>query len=101
MWRAGRSFDIYKLHWQIEVIFRWFKQYFNLNHFIVHSLNGLLVQMLLIVLTYLLLLLFHRALNGSRKSSFIETERMLRNLADEAISGEPPPSGEVLLHCIF
>lgn len=83
--------DTYKLRWQIEVIFRWFKQYFNLDHFIVHSLNGVLAQMLLVVLTYLLLLLFHRALNGSRKFSFIETERMLRNLVDDAVSGEPPP----------
>ncbi len=93
--------ETYKLRWQIEVIFRWFKQYFNLNHFIAHSMNGVLVQMLLIVLTYLLLLLFHRALNGSQKFSFIETERMLRDLVDGAISGEPPPSGEVgevLLH---
>lgn len=43
--------ETYKLRWQIEVIFRWFKQYFNLNHFIVHSMNGVLAQMLLIVLT--------------------------------------------------
>ena len=94
--------DTYKLRWRIEVIFRWFKQYFNLNHFIVHSMNGVLAQMLLIVFTYLLLLLFHRALNGPQKFSFIETERMLRNLVDGAISGEPPPSGEedveVVLH---
>jgi len=94
--------DTYKLRWRIEVIFRWFKQYFNLNHFIVHSMNGVLAQMLLIVFTYLLLLLFHRALNGPQKFSFIETERMLRNLVDGAISGEPPPSGEedveVMLH---
>ncbi|MBS7278651.1 MAG: IS4 family transposase [Candidatus Freyarchaeota archaeon] len=84
--------DTYKLRWQIEVIFRWFKQYLNLNHFIAHSINGVLAQMLLIALTHLLLLIFHRALNGSKKFSFIESERTLRNLIDEAIAGEPPPA---------
>ncbi|MGQ9723142.1 MAG: hypothetical protein ACUVXA_17705 [Candidatus Jordarchaeum sp.] len=40
----------------------------------------------LLVLTYLLLPLFHKDLNGSQKFSFIETGRTLRNLVDEAIS---------------
>jgi len=72
-------------------------QSFNLNHFIDHSLNGVLFQMPLLVLTYLLLPLFHRDFNGSQKFSFIETGRTLRNLVDGAISRGQPPSGEEVL----
>jgi hypothetical protein len=43
------------------------------------------------------LLLFYRALNSSQKFSFIETERMLRNL--EAISGEPLPAVKHVRFC--
>ncbi|MGC8912273.1 MAG: IS4 family transposase [Nitrososphaeria archaeon] len=83
--------DTYKLRWRIEVIFRWLKQYLGLNHFIAHSLNGVLAQMLLLVLTYLLLLLFHRAFKGNAEFSLIETIRTLHNITDEIPLEEPPP----------
>jgi hypothetical protein len=67
-WVATDRFDltaeevasIYKLRWEIESFFGWWKQHLNVYHVLVRSRYGLLVQLLGGLITYLLLAIYCR-----------------------------------------
>jgi len=62
-WIATDRFDlnaeqvvlVYKLRWNIEKFFGWWKQHLNVYHLFARSKNGLMVQILSGLITYLLL----------------------------------------------
>ena len=65
-WVATDRFDltaeqiaaIFKLRWNIEIFFAWWKQYLNVYHIIARSEYGFLVQILAGLITYLLLAIY-------------------------------------------
>lgn len=65
-WVATNRFDItaeqvaaiYKLRWQIETFFAWWKRHLKVYHLISRSKHGLMIQMLAGLITYLLLAIY-------------------------------------------
>ena len=84
-WVATSRFDltaeqvaqIYKLRWDIETFFAWWKRHLKVYHLISRSRNGLMIQMLGGLITYLLLAIYCHEQHGERVS--IRRVRQLRN----------------------
>ena len=84
-WVATDRFDIsaeqvaliYKLRWDIESFFAWWKRHLKVYHLFVRSKNGLMVQILSGLITYLLLAIYCHEKHGEPVS--IRRVRQLRN----------------------
>ena len=65
-WVATSRFDltaeqialIYKLRWEIETFFAWWKRHLKVYHLISRSRHGLMIQMLAGLMSYLLLAIY-------------------------------------------
>ena len=83
-WVATSRFDlsaediahIYKLRWNIETFFGWWKRHLRVYHLIARSQHGLMVQILSGLITYLLLAIYCHETHGERVS--IKRVRELR-----------------------
>lgn len=83
-WVATDRFDltaeeialIYKLRWEIEIFFGWWKRHLKVYHLIARSKHGLMVQILSGLITYLLLAIYCHEQHGERVS--IKRVRELR-----------------------
>jgi hypothetical protein len=67
---------IYKLRWEIEKFFAWWKRHLKVYHLIARSAYGLMVQILAGLITYLLLAIYCRENHGEKVS--IKRVRELR-----------------------
>jgi hypothetical protein len=84
-WIATDRFDltaeqiaqIYKLRWDIEKFFAWWKRHLRVYHLISRSRNGLMIQILSGLITYLLLAIYCHEEHG--ESVNIKRVRELRN----------------------
>lgn len=84
-WVATDRFDIlaeqvaliYKLRWDIESFFAWWKRHLKVYHLFARSKNGLMVQILSGLITYLLLAIYCHEQHGESVS--IRRVRQLRN----------------------
>ena len=84
-WIATNRFDltaeqialIYKLRWQIETFFAWWKRHLKVYHLILRSRHGLMIQMLAGLITYILLAIYCHEQHGEPVS--IKRVRQLRN----------------------
>jgi len=84
-WIATDRFDltaeqvafVYKLRWDIEKFFAWWKRHLNVYHLFARSKNGLMVQILSGLITYLLLAIYCHEKHGEPVS--ISRMRQLRN----------------------
>ena len=84
-WIATSRFDlsaeqialIYKLRWQIETFFAWWKRHLKVYHLIFRSRHGLMIQMLAGLITYILLAIYCQEEHGEPVS--IHRVRQLRN----------------------
>ena len=84
-WIATDRFDltaeqvaqIYKLRWDIEKFFAWWKRHLRVYHLISRSQNGLMIQILSGLITYLLLAIYCHEEHGESVS--IKRVRELRN----------------------
>jgi len=84
-WVATDRFDllaeqvalIYKLRWDIESFFAWWKRHLKVYHLFARSKNGLMVQILSGLITYLLLAIYCHEQHGESVS--IHRVRQLRN----------------------
>ena len=84
-WVATDRFDllaeqvalVYKLRWDIESFFAWWKRHLNVYHLFARSKNGLMVQILSGLITYLLLAIYCQEQYGEPVS--IHRVRQLRN----------------------
>jgi len=84
-WIATDRFDltaeqvalVYKLRWNIETFFAWWKQHLKVYHLFARSKNGLMVQILSGLITYLLLAIYCHEEHGESVS--IGRVRQLRN----------------------
>ena len=91
-WVATDRFDlsaeqialIYKLRWDIESFFAWWKRHLKVYHLFARSENGMMVQILSGLITYLLLAIYCHEEHGEHVS--IRRVRQLRNqIRNEAI----------------
>lgn len=84
-WVATDRFDLtaeqvamaYKLRWEVEKFFAWWKRHLNVYHLIARSEYGLTVQILAGLITYLLLAIYCHDEHGEKVS--IKRVRELRN----------------------
>lgn len=84
-WVATDRFDLtaeqvalaYKLRWDIEKFFAWWKRHLKVYHLFARSKNGLMVQILSGLITYLLLAIYCHEQHGEAVS--IRRVRQLRN----------------------
>jgi len=84
-WIATDRFDLsaeqvaaaYKLRWEIEKFFAWWKRHLKVYHLFARSRNGLMVQILSGLITYLLLAIYCQEQHGEPVS--IRRVRQLRN----------------------
>ena len=84
-WVATDRFDLsaeqvafaYKLRWDIETFFAWWKRHLKVYHLFARSRNGLMVQILSGLITYLLLAIYCQEKHGEPVS--IARVRQLRN----------------------
>ena len=67
---------IYKLRWDIEIFFGWWKCHLRVDHLIARSPYGLMVQMLAGLITYILLAIY--CYNNYREKVSIKRVRELR-----------------------
>ena len=99
-WIATDRFDltaeqvafVYKLRWNIETFFGWWKRHLHVYHLFARSKNGLMVQILSGLITYLLLAMYCQEEHGEPVS--IVRVRQLRNrIRNEALllMAESPP----------
>lgn len=80
---------IYKLRWDIEKFFAWWKGQLNVYHLIARTEYGMMVQIISGLITYLLLAIYCHEQHGERVS--IRRVRELRSdIINEALLDEPP-----------
>jgi len=103
-WIATNRFDltaeevaqIYKLRWNIETFFGWWKRHLKVYHLIARSEHGLMVQILAGLITYLLLAI-HCYENYNEKVSIKRVRELrikIRNeIARNGHDGPPDPKG--------
>ena len=73
---AEQIAEIYKLRWNIENFFAWWKRHLKVYHLIARSEYGLMVQILAGLITYLLLAIYCREQHNEKVS--IKRVRELR-----------------------
>ena len=106
-WIATDRFDltaeqiatIYKLRWEIEKFFAWWKRHLRVYHLISRSPHGLMIQILSGLITYLLLAIYCHEEHGEKVS--IKRVRELRyQIQNETrtAENEPPISMEQQSH---
>jgi len=110
-WVATDRFDltaeqialIYKLRWDIETFFAWWKRHLKVYHLISRSRHGLMIQMLAGLITYLLLAIYCHEQHGEPVN--IHRVRQLRNQILNESRMEHAPSmtlqGEGILETIY
>ena len=68
---------VYKLRWDIETFFAWWKRHLRVYHLIARSEHGLMIQILSGLITYLLLAIYCKEEHGEKVN--IKRVRELRN----------------------
>jgi len=94
-WVATNRYDltaeqiemIYKLRWEIEKFFAWWKRHLKVYHLIARSEHGLMIQILAGLITYLLLAIYCRE-NYNEKVSIKRVRELRTQIQNEARSFE-------------
>lgn len=99
-WIATDRFDltaeqiaqIYRLRWEIEKFFAWWKRHLRVYHLISRSEHGLMVQILSGLITYLLLAIHCQEQHGERVNikRVRELRNAIRNETRAATDDDPP-----------
>jgi len=104
-WIATNRFDlsaeevaaVYKLRWNIEIFFGWWKRHLKVYHLIARSERGLMAQILSGLITYLLLAIY--CYNHHKEKVSIKRVRELRikiqNEARNLVVDLPTPDGHL------
>ena len=101
-WIATDRYDLtaehiaaaYKLRWDIENFFAWWKRHLKVYHLIARSEHGLMVQILAGLITYLLLAIYcHRQFNERVSIKRVRQLRIqIQNELRGGIFDKPPDS---------
>ncbi len=76
---------IYRLRWQIETFFAWWKRHLNVYHLMARSEHGVFMQLLAGLCSYLLLVIYCFRHNGGRPS-LTQLRQLRRQLRKERVS---------------
>jgi hypothetical protein len=87
---AEQIAEVYKLRWNIENFFAWWKRHLNVYHLIARSEYGLMVQILAGLITYLLLAIYCHQQHGENVS--IKRVRELRLQIQNELRGSEASS---------
>jgi hypothetical protein len=113
---AEQIAQAYKLRWDIEIFFGWWKRHLRVYHLIARSEHGLMIQILAGLITYILLAIYcqeqHnepvsiqrvRELRGAIYQELIEDAALnaQRWLRDQAPLHRPPDNSEDWWHATF
>lgn len=91
---AEQIAEIYKLRWNIENFFAWWKRHLRVYHLIARSQYGLMVQILAGLITYLLLAIYCHENHGEQVS--IKRVRELRlQIQNELRASESPTNPKI------
>jgi len=69
--------EIYRLRWEIELLFRWLKVQLKMNQLISYTENGFYVQIYMALIVHILIVIYHHQ-NRSDQSP-LETQRRIKN----------------------
>jgi len=95
---AEQIAHIYKLRWDIEIFFGWWKRHLRVYHLIARSEYGLMVQILAGLITYLLLAIYCREQHNEKVS--IKRVRELRiKIKNETRTAKNETGGPNLKRC--
>lgn len=91
-WIATDRFDltaeqvalVYKLRWNIEKFFAWWKRHLNVYHLFARSKNGLMIQVLAGLITYLLLAIYCHE-EHSESVSIVRVRQLRNRINNEAM----------------
>ena len=91
---AERIADLYKMRWQIELLFRWVKQQLKIKRFLGTSENAIKTQIAVALVAFLILRIVHRA--KAAHASLLTFARLVRaNLMHlrpvDNLDRPPPP----------
>lgn len=86
---AEQIAEAYKLRWEIEAFFKWWKQHLSVYHILVRSEYGLKVQIFAGLITYLLLAIYCHEEFGEKVN--IYRLRELRHKIFNEVAGIDPP----------
>lgn len=89
--------EIYKQRWDIEVFFKFIKQYLHFKHFFSYHENGIKVMMYMMMITAILLLLYKKqnAIEGYKIAKFCFVEELELEIIKEIVvfcGGDPSKS---------
>ena len=91
---AEQIAEVYKLRWNIENFFAWWKRHLRVYHLIARSRYGLMVQILAGLITYLLLAIHCH--QNHREPVNIKLVRKLRiKIQNELRSAEESPASQI------
>jgi IS4 transposase len=94
---AEQIAQIYKLRWEIEKFFGWWKQHLKVYHLIARSAYGFMVQMIAGLITYLLLSIYCQKHYQERVS--IKRVRELRIKIQNETRELKLENDEICRHC--
>ncbi len=103
-WVATDRFDlsaeqvalVYKLRWDVESFFAWWKRHLNVYHLFARKKNGMMVQILSGLITYLLLAIYCHEQHGETVSirRVRDLRTLIRNEALQQVVGQKTGSKE-------
>ena len=74
---------IYRMRWMIEIVFRWLKSWLGLIHLISRNWNGIMIEVLLLLVLMALLIMIYVMSHGvNSKVSLCEALTILRGILD-------------------
>jgi hypothetical protein len=88
---------VYKLRWDIESFFAWWKRHLKVYHLFARSKNGLMVQILSGLITYLLLAIYCQEQHGESVSirRVRELRNQIRNEATQQTAEQPAVQNQI------
>lgn len=84
---------VYKLRWNIEIFFGWWKRHLKVYHLIARSRHGLMVQILAGLITYLLLAIYCHEQHNEKVSIKRVRELRIKIKNESRLLENEPPDG--------
>jgi hypothetical protein len=94
--KAEEVATIYKLRWEVEKFFAWWKKQLNVYHLIARSPYGVLVQIFAGLITYLLMAIYCAEQHGERVS--MKRVRQLKTQIQNELRGTHTKQTEAICH---
>jgi len=80
--------DAYHYRWQIELFFRWIKQYLQVKRFLGRSENAVKIQLYAALIAFLLLRIYARKILGAKKLTVHHLRQVKNTMANDVLAEE-------------